>query len=105
LTGQLKFTDANTLPPWINLSAINPDGSPVVADSGQIGLDGTFVDLVGEGGFPHPWDCVGFPPPWMDNNMTFIRSSGFNCLQGVLRFQNCVNDNAGSGGTQWTCPC
>lgn len=99
-SGALKFTDASNLPNWINPANIHADGSSVLADTGWIPTNRTFVNIEGEQSFPSPWDCFGGPGQ-TDSKMQWTRSSGFNCLQGILRFQNCTQD----GGGAWQCPC
>jgi hypothetical protein len=95
-------TNLSQLPPWINPSNIITDGSSqtITVTANVNATDGNgFVDFAGEEGYPHPWDCA--PEPQTNANMQWRRSSGFNCIQGVLRFWDCVND----GGGTWTCPC
>lgn len=100
LNGSFQCTGSSGLPSWINPNSILPDGTAISADTGWQNLDGTFVNLDGEAGFPHPWDCSGGPAQ-AKNDETWTRSSGYNCLQGVLRFSNCARD----GGGLWHCPC
>lgn len=99
---QLKFTDSSNPPPNINLGQINPDGGQILASTGWIDGNRTFVNIEGEQGYPSPWDCFGGPERNVKSDEWWIRSSGFNCLQGILRFRNCAN--AGSA-EPWDCPC
>jgi len=106
LNGNFQATDITQnpqqLPTWINPASIVTDGSAdlITVTVGVNATGGTgFVDFDGEEGYPHPWDCA--PYPSTEANMQWRRSSGFNCVQGVLRFWDCVQD----GGGSWTCPC
>ncbi len=101
LDGNQNFqvTDAGSLPTWINANSILPDGSVVLADTGNLPVNRTFVNIVHEEGFPSPWDCFGSAS--YRNTANWTNSSGFNCLQGVLRFSNCATD----AGQPWHCPC
>ncbi len=94
-----KVTDASGLPSWINPSSLLPDGSTITANTGNIDANRTFVNIMGEEGYPSPWDCFGSAS--YNNNATWTNSSGFNCLQGILRFSNCATD----AGLPWYCPC
>jgi hypothetical protein len=90
-------------PSWVSsnptLANFNPDGGSIVADTGFYNTDGVYVDLDGEMGFPHPWDCESTSST--DNKAVWTRSSGYNCMLGVLRMMNCTTD----GGGSWRCPC
>jgi hypothetical protein len=102
--GNFKVTDQGNLPTWINQTSILADGSSIHADTrlanGQdLGVVPNFVDIPGEQGFPNPWDCNGVSS--YRNNLDWTNSSGFNCLQGILRFSNCATD----AGQPWHCPC
>jgi len=96
----MHVTTAAGLPSWINPNNVLPDGSTTTALTGAQGVFRSYVDILDEQGFPSPWDCPGGPASYQ-NEMQWTNSSGFNCLQGVLRFQNCAND----GGQPWKCPC
>jgi hypothetical protein len=95
----LTISDPGQVPSWINTQSVQPDGSTVTADTGSINLIGTFVDISGEAGFPHPWDCEG--GAWARSEAIWTRSSGYNGTLGVLRFTQCATDE----GTEWRCPC
>lgn len=96
----LRCTDAKDLPEWINANQILPDGTTTAADTGYRPMNRKFVNLEGEQGYPSPWDCFGGPPDYGRDQAIWTRSSGFGCLQGILRFMNCVD----ADGT-WDCPC
>jgi hypothetical protein len=98
-TGTFKVTDAGSLPTWINTNSILPDGSTVFASTGDLPVVPAFVDIPGEQGFPNPWDCNGTAS--YRNTVNWTNSSGYNCVQGVLRFSNCATD----AGQPWHCPC
>jgi hypothetical protein len=95
----LLVSDVSGVPSWINTQKIEPDGSTVTADTGRINLFNTFVDINGEAGFPHPWDCEG--GAYSRSEAIWTRSSGYNGTLGVLRFAQCATDE----GTEWHCPC
>lgn len=101
--GSFKVTDQGNLPTWINASSITADGSSIHADTRVNGNDlpvvPAYVNIPGEEGFPNPWDCNGVAS--YRNNLDWTNSSGFNCLQGILRFSNCAFD----AGQPWHCPC
>jgi hypothetical protein len=101
--GSFKVTDQGNLPTWINASSITADGSSIHADTRVNGNDlpvvPAYVNIPGEEGFPNPWDCNGVAS--YRNNLDWTNSSGFNCLQGILRFSNCAYD----AGQPWHCPC
>jgi hypothetical protein len=102
--GQFQVTDQSALPSWIKPNNIKPDGTSITADTGSLVIsdvgDRRFVNLENEQNFPSPWDCPGGPATTR-STAKWTRSSGFNCLQGVLRFMNCTTD----GGQAWRCPC
>jgi len=98
-TQHLTVSDVSGVPSWINTQSVEPDGSTVTADTGSINLIGTFVDISGEAGFPHPWDCEG--GAFARSEAIWTRSSGYNGTLGVLRFTQCATDE----GTEWRCPC
>lgn len=98
---QMRFTAKGSLPPWINGDSVIPDGTGTTASTGNIAGNRNFVNIEGEQGYPSPWDCFGSGPDQTKSDMLWQRSSGFNCLQGVLRFRNCVNANT----DPWDCPC
>ena len=100
LNGQFQYTDSSGLPSWINASNIQPDGSTISAIANTADLNRVFVNIEGEQGFPSPWDCPGGPAS-QTNSAVWTKSSGYNCLQGILRFSNCTTD----GGGAWRCPC
>ena len=97
----LRFTAKGSLPSWISGDAVIPDGTGTTATTGNITGNRNFVNIEGEQGYPSPWDCFGSGPDQTKSDMLWQRSSGFNCLQGVLRFRNCVNANT----DPWDCPC
>lgn len=101
--GTFKVTDQGNLPTWINATSITADGSSIHADTRVNGVDlpvvPAYVNIPGEQGFPNPWDCNGVAS--YRNNLDWTNSSGFNCLQGILRFSNCAYD----AGQPWHCPC
>ncbi len=97
----LRFTAKGSLPSWITGDAVLPDGTGTTASTGYITGNRNFVNIEGEQGYPSPWDCFGSGPDQTKSDMLWQRSSGFNCLQGVLRFRNCVNANT----DPWDCPC
>lgn len=101
-TRTFKFTDGSAVPPYIVPNNINPDGTSTIADTGWIAGNRNFVNIEGEQGYPSPWDCFGGPEDRTKSSATWTRSSGFNCLQGVLRFMNCAD---GGGQIPWDCPC
>lgn len=98
---QMRFTAKGSLPPWISGDTVIPDGTGTTASTGNIAGNRNFVNIEGEQGYPSPWDCFGSGPDQTKSDMLWQRSSGFNCLQGVLRFRNCVNANT----DPWDCPC
>ncbi len=98
--GNFKVTDSGSLPTWINPSSILPDGSEVIASTGNLDVVPAFVNIPGEQHFPNPWDCHNGMSTYQ-NTADWTNSSGFNCLQGVLRFSNCATD----AGQPWHCPC
>ncbi|MGH9549892.1 MAG: hypothetical protein ACRD3W_10975, partial [Terriglobales bacterium] len=75
--GKFQVTDDKSLPSWINPNNILPDGSTIVADTGDVAVDRTFVNIINEQGFPSPWDCPGGPAT-QRNAESWTRSSGFN---------------------------
>lgn len=97
--GALQFTDSASLPSWIKPSKVLPDGTTTVADTGLRDPNRVFVNLFNEQGFPSPWDAPGAST--VQDKEIWTRSSGFNCLQGVLRFMNCATDE----GKPWHAPC
>lgn len=97
----LRFTAKGSLPSWISGDAVLPDGTGTLSSTGNITGNRNFVNIEGEQGYPSPWDCFGSGPDQTKTDMLWQRSSGFNCLQGVLRFRNCVNANT----DPWDCPC
>lgn len=97
----LRFTAKGSLPSWITGDAVLPDGTGTTASTGNIKGNRNFVNIEGEQGYPSPWDCFGSGPDQTRSDMLWQRSSGYNCLQGVLRFRNCVNANT----DPWDCPC
>ncbi|MBS1953036.1 MAG: hypothetical protein JST89_02560 [Cyanobacteria bacterium SZAS-4] len=97
--GTFKVTDQGNLPSWINQTSILADGSTINATTGDLPVVPAFVNIPGEQGFPNPWDCNGSAS--YRNNLNWTNSSGFNCLQGILRFSNCATD----AGQPWHCPC
>ena len=98
---QLRFTAKGSLPAWISGDAVIPDGTGTTASTGNITGNRNFVNIEGEQGYPSPWDCFGSGPDQTRSDLLWQRSSGFNCLQGVLRFRNCVNATT----DPWDCPC
>jgi hypothetical protein len=96
------YTGLNA-PSWVSsnqaLTDFSPDGGSLVADTGFYNADGIYVNLDGEEGYPHPWDCEAGTAT--ENKAVWTRSSGYNCLLGVLRMMNCTVD----GGGGWRCPC
>jgi hypothetical protein len=90
-------------PSWVagnsTLTNFNPDGGSIVADTGMYNADGVYVNLDGEMNYPHPWDCES--TSMTENKAVWTRSSGYNCMLGVLRMMNCTTD----GGGSWRCPC
>lgn len=101
-TRQWKFTDSSNPPAGVNINQINPDGSDTLASTGWIQGNRNFVNIESEQGYPSPWDCFGGPEDMTKSEAWWIRSSGFNCLQGILRFKNCAN---GGSTIPWDCPC
>lgn len=101
-TRQWKFTDQSALPSYINPTAINPDGTETLATTGWLQGNRNFVNIEGEQGYPSPWDCFGGPEDQTKSEALWRRSSGYNCLQGILRFMNCAN---GGSTIPWDCPC
>jgi hypothetical protein len=100
LNGSFQVSTSSNLPAWINASNIQPDGSTTTMTASTPDLNRIFVNQIDEEGFPSPWDCPGGPAS-MTNTGVWTKSSGFNCLQGILRFSNCTTD----GGGSWRCPC
>lgn len=96
---KMKVTNAASLPSYINPNNILPDGSKYTVTTGSLDVVPSFVNIPGEQGFPNPWDCNGTAS--YNNTMEWTNSSGFNCVQGVLRFMNCATD----AGQPWHCPC
>jgi hypothetical protein len=95
----IVVSDVANVPSWIDTKNVQPDGSTVIATSGSINLLGTFIDIYGEAGFPHPWDCNGQASA--TSEAIWTRSSGYNGTLGVLRFTQCASDS----GDDWSCPC
>jgi len=97
----LRVSAKASLPSWIKGDAIFPDGTGPEVMAGPITGNRNFVNIEQEQGYPSPWDCFGSGPDEVRSIMNWRRSSGFNCLQGVLRFSNCVRATT----DPWDCPC
>ncbi|MBC7999281.1 MAG: hypothetical protein IAF58_15125 [Leptolyngbya sp.] len=105
---QVQLSNQSSLPTWINPTSLAPDGTVPAANnpstfatSNWVAGNRNFVNIEEEQGYPSPWDCFGSGPDRTKSDMTWQRSSGFNCLQGILRFRNCVEANT----DPWDCPC
>lgn len=97
----LRVSAKNSLPSWIKGDAVFPDGTGNEVMAGPITGNRNFVNIEQEQGYPSPWDCFGSGPDEVRSIMNWRRSSGYNCLQGVLRFSNCVRATT----DPWDCPC
>jgi hypothetical protein len=114
-----QVTDASKLPSRINPGQLEADGTTVSINSGgsaiapnliqsddNASLSGNvakpFVDSEGDGGYEHPYDCVDNASGYTNSNAIWTPSSGANNLEGILRFDNCVNTN---GSINFSCPC
>jgi hypothetical protein len=118
-TPVFKVTDASQLPSRINTSKLEADGTTVSIGSGgsaiapnliqsddNAAFNGNvakpFVDSEGDGGYEHPYDCVDNSSGFTNSNANWTPSSGADNLEGILRFDNCVNTN---GQINFSCPC
>jgi hypothetical protein len=105
ITNQAAYTNDTTLPYHIDLNNLQADGSPVTVSTTltMIGYTNAYVDLSGEAGYDHPWDCA---PSTGTSTSTAIwtPSTGKDCLLGIMRFYNFVDLGTTSSYT-FDCPC
>lgn len=99
-----RFTIASALPfqaPDLSDSSLKlPDGTPQTLQSQIDDLNGEIINVPGEQGYPNPWDCPASDHGTSLDTSTWIPSSGYLNLLGVIRLRNCA-----SGGGNWCCPC
>lgn len=105
ITNSATYTADTTLPYHVDLSSLQADGSSVTATTTvtMINYDNAYVDLSGEAGYDHPWDCS---PNTGTSTSTAVwtPSSGKDCLLGIMRFYNKVDLGTTSAYT-FDCPC
>lgn len=77
-----------------------PDGTRVESVRPTTDLDSVIVNVDGDGGYPHPWDCAYVGASARDTG-AFTPSSGYDNLLGVVDFSNCVQAPDG----EYCCPC
>jgi len=118
-TPTFKVTDASQLPARINPTKLEADGTTVSISFGGSAISPNliqpddnsllrgnvakpFVDSEGDGNYEHPYDCVDNTSGYTNSNAIWTPSSGADNLEGILRFDNCVNTN---GQINFSCPC
>ena len=110
-----KVTNSSGLPARINSGSLQADGTTVTLTAGSKSAsnpnliftvtssgNGYFTDNDSDGGYEHPYDCVDNSSGYTNTNAMWTPSSGADNLEGVLRFDNCVNT---SGDINFSCPC
>jgi hypothetical protein len=80
---------------------VTPDGAPnSLTSTMSANIGDILIDVDGDGGYAHPFDCEPSNNGTTTNNAVWTPSSGLGNLLGVINFQNCA-----SAGGQWCCPC
>lgn len=110
---EFKISQHNPYPmPDLNIPSLNlPDGKVVSKQSPLVWpLEGRFLNVIGDFGATHPWDCPAIHfaanPEYMGgfsyDKVQWTPSTGYLNLLGVIKFQNYAERKT---DTPYTCPC
>ena len=89
-----------SLPGAWGLPVYGTADGPHINSQDNIGANDLLVDVDGDGGYPHPWDCESSATSNDADKADWQPSTGYLNLLGIIKFQNCAG-----GGGDWCCPC
>jgi hypothetical protein len=95
-----SFVSTTTAPANWDVSFVAADGNQITAFSNDPRLSDRYINIGGDGGFPHPFDCPPQLSGFTQDNALWTPGSGYKNLLGVIQFTNTADV-----GVTWCCPC
>ncbi|HEY9789909.1 MAG TPA: hypothetical protein V6D22_05905 [Candidatus Obscuribacterales bacterium] len=95
-----SYASTTTPPNGWDVSFQAADGNQVAQFSQDNTLTDRYINVSGDGGFPHPFDCPPSFTGFTKDSTLWTPGSGYKNLLGVVQFTNTADV-----GVTWCCPC